>query len=158
MAEITLKNGILGTSKDKSTETLTDWQPYKPNLIILEEKSRSSSSRILPEEQCKPFVSRTKQSMEGTLSKFMSKSAKRHEENSNMIKEIQASIDASVRNQGASIKTLEIQIGRISKVLQERGFGSLPSSIEANLRDHVKPISTTVEADSNPIRVIDHPL
>ncbi|GKD26655.1 pyruvate dehydrogenase (acetyl-transferring) kinase, mitochondrial [Tanacetum coccineum] len=36
--------------------------------------------------------------------------AKRHEENSNLIKEIRASMDAAIRNQGASIKTLEIQI------------------------------------------------
>ncbi|GJX83737.1 hypothetical protein Tco_0333218 [Tanacetum coccineum] len=82
----------------------------------------------------------------------MIESAKRHEENSNMIKKIRASTDAAVRNQGASIKTLEIQIGQISKVLQERGFGSVPSSTEANPRDHVKSISTTAEADSNPIR------
>ncbi|GKE06649.1 hypothetical protein Tco_1398667, partial [Tanacetum coccineum] len=95
-----------------------------------------------------------RQSMEETLSKFMSESAKRHEENSNMIKEIRASTDAAIRNQGASIKTLEIQIGQMSKVLQERGFGSLPSSTEANPRDHVKSISTTVEADTNPIRHI----
>ncbi|GJX08952.1 retrovirus-related pol polyprotein from transposon TNT 1-94 [Tanacetum coccineum] len=90
--------------------------------------------------------------MEETLSKFMSESAKRHEENSNLIKEIRASTDAAIRNQGASIKTLEIQIGQMSKVLQERGFGSLPSSTETNPRDHVKSISTIVEADSYPIR------
>ncbi|GJW98046.1 homeodomain-like protein [Tanacetum coccineum] len=83
--------------------------------------------------------------MEETLSNFMSESAKRHEENSNMIKEIRASTDVAIRNQGASIKTLEIQIGQISKVLHERGFGSLPISTEANLRDHVKLISTNVE-------------
>ncbi|GKF00500.1 hypothetical protein Tco_0023850 [Tanacetum coccineum] len=53
--------------------------------------------------------------MEDTLSKFMSESAKRHKENSNLIKEIRASTDAAIRNQGASIKTLEIQIGQISK-------------------------------------------
>ncbi|GJS22078.1 ribonuclease H-like domain-containing protein [Tanacetum coccineum] len=40
----------------------------------------------------------------------MAESTKRHEENSNIIKEIQASTDAAIRNQGASIKTLEIQI------------------------------------------------
>nr|GEU36699.1 hypothetical protein [Tanacetum cinerariifolium] len=57
-----------------------------------------------------------------------------------------------LKNQGASIKTLEIQIRQMSKVLQERGFGSLPSSTETNPRDHVKSISTIVEADSNPIR------
>ncbi|GJW77072.1 hypothetical protein Tco_0138754 [Tanacetum coccineum] len=40
----------------------------------------------------------------------------------------------------------------MSKVLQERGFGSLPNSAETNLRDHVKSILTTVEADTSPIR------
>ncbi|GJT85632.1 homeodomain-like protein [Tanacetum coccineum] len=84
----------------------------------------------------------------------MSESAKRHEENSNLIKEIRASTDAAIRNQGASIKILEIQIGQMSKVLHKRGFGSLPSFTEANPRDQVKSISTTIEADSYPIRRI----
>ncbi|GJZ71058.1 hypothetical protein Tco_0634909 [Tanacetum coccineum] len=83
--------------------------------------------------------------------------AKRHEENSNLIKEIRATKDVAIRNQGASIKTLEIQIWRMSKVLQERGFGSLPSSTETNLRDQVKSISTTIKADSQPIRRIGSP-
>ncbi|GJW28626.1 putative reverse transcriptase domain-containing protein [Tanacetum coccineum] len=86
--------------------------------------------------------------MEDTLSKFMSESSKRHKEKSNLIKEIRASADAAIRNQGASIKTLEILIGQMSKVLQERGFGSLPSSTKANPRDQVKSILTTIEADS----------
>ncbi|GKC80436.1 mitochondrial proton/calcium exchanger protein-like protein isoform X1 [Tanacetum coccineum] len=90
--------------------------------------------------------------MEDTLSKFMSESAKRHKENSNLIKEIRASTDSAIRNQGASIKTLEIQIGQMSKVLQERGFRSLPSSTKTNPRDHVKSISTIIEADSSSIR------
>ncbi|GKD35188.1 putative reverse transcriptase domain-containing protein, partial [Tanacetum coccineum] len=42
----------------------------------------------------------------------------------------------------------------MSKVLQERGFRSLPSSTETNPRDLVKSISTTVEADMTPIRRI----
>ncbi|GKD56159.1 ATP-dependent DNA helicase PIF1-like protein [Tanacetum coccineum] len=42
----------------------------------------------------------------------------------------------------------------MSKVLQERGFGSLPSSTKTNLRDQVKLISTTIEADSHSIRHI----
>ncbi|GJQ91029.1 hypothetical protein Tco_0002168 [Tanacetum coccineum] len=62
-----------------------------------------------------------RQSMEDTISKFM---------------------NAAIRNQGASIKTLEIQIGQI------------PNSTETNLRDQVKSISTTIEADSNSIRCI----
>ncbi|GJY95902.1 hypothetical protein Tco_0512263 [Tanacetum coccineum] len=88
-----------------------------------------------------------KKSMEDTLRKFMSESAKIHEENSNLIKEMRASMDAAIQNQGASIKTLEIQIGQMSKVLEKRGFGRLPSSTEVNLRDQVKSISTTIEAD-----------
>ncbi|GKA77491.1 DNA-directed DNA polymerase, partial [Tanacetum coccineum] len=96
--------------------------------------------------------------MEDTLSKFMSESAKRHKENSNLIKKIRASTDATIRNQGASIKTLEIQIGQMSKVLQERGFGSLPSSTGTNLRDHVKSISTIFEDDASSIRrIVSHP-
>ncbi|GJS21833.1 homeodomain-like protein [Tanacetum coccineum] len=42
----------------------------------------------------------------------------------------------------------------MSKVLQERGFRSLPSSTKTNPRDQVKSISTTIEADSNSIRRI----
>ncbi|GKG21833.1 hypothetical protein Tco_0384428, partial [Tanacetum coccineum] len=50
--------------------------------------------------------------MEESLAKFMAESAKRHEEKSNIIKETKASIDAAIRNQGASIKSLELQIGQ----------------------------------------------
>nr|GEZ59224.1 hypothetical protein [Tanacetum cinerariifolium] len=68
--------------------------------------------------------------------KFMAESAKRHEENSILIKEIQASMDATIRNQGASIKALEIQIGQKSKALQERRSKNLPSLTKTNPRDH----------------------
>ncbi|GKD87529.1 hypothetical protein Tco_1358683, partial [Tanacetum coccineum] len=79
--------------------------------------------------------------LEESLTKFMAESAKRHEENLNIIKEIRASTDAAIRNQGASIKTLEIQIGKISK------------STETNPRDQVKSISTA-KADFSEIRHI----
>ncbi|GJV62998.1 putative reverse transcriptase domain-containing protein [Tanacetum coccineum] len=45
----------------------------------------------------------------------------------------------------------------MSKVLKERGFGSLPSSTETNPRDQVKSISTTIEADLHSIRCIRSP-
>ncbi|GJU38762.1 hypothetical protein Tco_1191719 [Tanacetum coccineum] len=54
----------------------------------------------------------------------------------------------------SEIKALEIQIGQMSKVLQERGSGSLPSLTETNPRDHVKSISTFREADTSSIRRI----
>ncbi|GJW09780.1 hypothetical protein Tco_1575607 [Tanacetum coccineum] len=62
-----------------------------------------------------PSYQERRQSMEDSLSKLMSESTKRHEENSSLIKEIRATTDAAIRNQGASIKTLEIQIGQMSK-------------------------------------------
>ncbi|GKD28816.1 hypothetical protein Tco_1239594, partial [Tanacetum coccineum] len=96
---------------------------------------RVAAPRFYQRNNVNPSYQEQRQSMEDTLSKFMSESTKRHEENSNLIKEIRASTDATIRNQGASIKTLEIQIGQMNKVLQERGFGSLPSSTEANPRD-----------------------
>ncbi|GJT53398.1 hypothetical protein Tco_0988452 [Tanacetum coccineum] len=82
-----------------------------------------------------------RQTLKESPTKFMAESAKRHEEKSNIIKEIRASTDAAIRNQGASINSLEIQIGQMSKVLQERGIG-LPDSTEPNPRDFVKSIST----------------
>ncbi|GJY28227.1 hypothetical protein Tco_0403994 [Tanacetum coccineum] len=96
----------------------------------------------------------TQQTLEESLTKFMAESAKRHAKNSNIIKEIRASTDAAVRNQRASIKTLEIQIGQMSNVLQERGIEGLPGSTEPNPRDHVKSI-TTSKADSSEMRLCD---
>ncbi|GJY05914.1 DNA-directed DNA polymerase [Tanacetum coccineum] len=95
-----------------------------------------------------PSYQERRQTMEELLSKFMAKSARRRDENSNLIKEIRASTDDAIRNQGASIKALEIQIRKMRKVLQERGSGSLPNLAETNLRDHVKSISTTVETNT----------
>ncbi|GKB07440.1 hypothetical protein Tco_0835724, partial [Tanacetum coccineum] len=115
---------------------------------------RATAPGYYQRNNANPSYQERRQSMEDTLSKFMSESAKRHEENSNLIKEIRASTDAAIRNQGALIKTLEIQIGQISKVLRERGFGSLPSSTETNPRDQVKSLSTTIEADSHSIHYI----
>ncbi|GJU50430.1 DNA-directed DNA polymerase [Tanacetum coccineum] len=115
---------------------------------------RATALGFYQRNNANPLYQERRQSMEETLSKFMSESTKRHEENSNMIKEIRALMDPAIRNQGALIKILEIQIGKMSKVLQERGFGNLSSLTEANPRDHVKSISTTVEADTNPIRCL----
>ncbi|GJV04178.1 DNA-directed DNA polymerase [Tanacetum coccineum] len=115
---------------------------------------RATAPGYYQRNNANPSYQERRQSMEDTLSKFMSESAKRHEENSNLIKEIRAMTDVAIRNQGASIKTLEIQIGQMSKVLRERGFGSLPSSTEKNPRDQVKSISTTIKTDLHSIRRI----
>ncbi|GJU81166.1 mitochondrial proton/calcium exchanger protein-like protein isoform X1 [Tanacetum coccineum] len=152
-----------GTSRTRSPYYTKDY-PLKEEGKTLEEAYytqfgapfhergyRATALGFYQRNNMNPSYQERRQSMEDTLSKFMSESTKRHEENSKLIKEIRASMDAAIRNQGASIKTLEIQIGQMSKVLQERGFGSLPSSTETNPRDHVKSISTIIEADSYPI-------
>ncbi|GJR12892.1 hypothetical protein Tco_0795544 [Tanacetum coccineum] len=115
---------------------------------------RATAPGFYQRNNANPSYQERRKSMEDTLSKFMGESGKRHEENFNLIKEIRASTDAAIRNQGASIKTLEIQIRQMSKVLQESGFASLPSSTETNPRDQVKSISTNIEADSHLIRLI----
>ncbi|GKB42123.1 hypothetical protein Tco_0887065, partial [Tanacetum coccineum] len=163
-----------GTSRSRSTKTSNGLAAIQAQLNNLGREIKKVNEKVYAAQvlcgQCKgphytkyfPLKEEGKtleeayytQSMEDTLSKFMSESAKRHKENSNLIKEIRASMDAAIRNQRASIKTLEIQIGQMSKVPQERGFESLPSSTKVNLRDQVKPVSTSAKADSYPIRRI----
>ncbi|GJX98402.1 hypothetical protein Tco_0355421 [Tanacetum coccineum] len=159
-----------GTSRVRSTETSNGLVAIQAQLNNLGRKIKKVNEKVYAAQivwgyratapgyyqrnNANPSYQERRQSMEDTLGKFMSESAERHEENSNFIKEIRASTDAIIRNQGESFKTLEIQIGQMSKVLQERGFGSLPSSTEANLRDQVKSISTTIEANSYPIHRI----
>ncbi|GKB26208.1 hypothetical protein Tco_0865609 [Tanacetum coccineum] len=92
-----------------------------------------------------PSYQEQRQSMEGTLSKVMSESAKRHEDNSNLIKEIRASTDAVIRKQGTSIKTLKIQIRQMSKIDCE-----YPKGIDENVlvdlrRDQVDDLMPTIE-------------
>ncbi|GJX98282.1 phospholipase-like protein [Tanacetum coccineum] len=55
-----------------------------------------------------PSYQERRQTMEESLRKFMAESAKTHDKNSNLIKEIRASMDVAIRNQGASINALEI--------------------------------------------------
>ncbi|GJZ28037.1 retrovirus-related pol polyprotein from transposon TNT 1-94 [Tanacetum coccineum] len=78
---------------------------------------RAAALGFYQSNNANPSYQERRQSTEDSLRKFMSESAKRHEENSNLIKEIQASTDAGIRNQGALIKTLEIQIGQMSKII-----------------------------------------
>ncbi|GJS34478.1 hypothetical protein Tco_0532860 [Tanacetum coccineum] len=122
--------------------------PYHPGV-----QYRAAGPRFYQQNNKNSSYPKRRQTLEESLTKFMAKSAKRYEENSNIIKEIQASTNVAIRNQGSSIKTLEIKIGQMSKVLQERGIISLPCLTKPNPRDHVKLISTA-KADSSVIRRI----
>nr|GEW65692.1 hypothetical protein [Tanacetum cinerariifolium] len=107
--------------------------PYQPTG-----QYRAARPRLYQRNNRNSSYPNRRQTLEESLTKFMAGSAKRYDENSNIIKEIRASTDVVIRNQGASIKTLEIQIGQVSKVLHEGGIGGLPGSTKPNLRDHVK--------------------
>ncbi|KAL5572381.1 hypothetical protein UlMin_021978 [Ulmus minor] len=48
---------------------------------------------------------------------------------------------ANFRNQGASIRNLEHQVGEISKLLTERAQGTFPSNTERNPREEAKAIT-----------------
>ncbi|GJX32546.1 hypothetical protein Tco_0242401 [Tanacetum coccineum] len=89
----------------------------------------------------------TELTLEESLSMFMAKIAKRHDENTNLIKELRASTDFALRNQKASIKALEIQVKKMSIILHERLSRNLQISIEIKPRVNDETISTSVKAD-----------
>ncbi|GKF27498.1 hypothetical protein Tco_0083392, partial [Tanacetum coccineum] len=121
------------TSRGRSTETSDGLAAIQAQLNNLGREIKKVNENVYAAqvgcEQCKGphYTKDCSQKEEGktleeayytqfdSLSKFMSESVKRHEENSNLVKEIRASTDAAIRNQGASVKTLEIQIGQMSK-------------------------------------------
>ncbi|GKF19130.1 DNA-directed DNA polymerase [Tanacetum coccineum] len=99
-----------GTSRSRSTETSNGLAAIQAQLNNLGREIKKVNEKVYAAqvgcEQCKgphytkdcplkeegnnanPSYQERRQSIEGTLSKFMSESAKRHEENSNLIKEI----------------------------------------------------------------------
>ncbi|GJZ18910.1 hypothetical protein Tco_0555500 [Tanacetum coccineum] len=124
-----------GTSRGRSTETSDGLAAIQAQLNNLEREIKKVNEKVYAAQgggyrattlgfyqrnNTNPSYQERRQSMKDTLSKFMGESTKRHEENSNLIKEIRASTDAAIRNQGASIKTLEIQIGQMSKLIHTR--------------------------------------
>ncbi|GJX31340.1 putative reverse transcriptase domain-containing protein [Tanacetum coccineum] len=120
-----------GTSRSRSTKTSDRLAAIQAQLNNLRRKIKKVNEKVYAAQEG-DIEQQLRDSIKGTINR--------------------ASTDAAIRNQGASIKSLEIQIGQMSKVLQERGFGSLPSSTEMNPRDQVKSISTPIEVDSYPIR------
>ncbi|GJZ84842.1 reverse transcriptase domain-containing protein, partial [Tanacetum coccineum] len=97
----------------------------------------------------------TELTLEESLSMFMAKIAKRHDEQSNLIKEIQASTDFALRNQKASIKALEIQIRQMSIILHKKLSENLQSSTKVKPRVNDEAISISVETGKPSIRRID---
>ncbi|GKA17379.1 hypothetical protein Tco_0697216 [Tanacetum coccineum] len=95
-------------SQNGTMEHLEEEDPITPKIAYKGRGYRATAPGYYQRNNSNPSFQERRQSMEETLSKFMSESTKRHKEISNLIKEIRASTDAAIRNQGGSIKTLEI--------------------------------------------------
>ncbi|GKC54822.1 gypsy/ty3 retroelement polyprotein [Tanacetum coccineum] len=84
--------GVIPTKTDADAKFGAPYQPrgqYRAAGLGFYQRNNRNSS--YPDRR---------QTLEESLTKFMAESAKRHEENSNIIKEIRASTDAAIRNQG----------------------------------------------------------
>ncbi|GJY42343.1 hypothetical protein Tco_0429613, partial [Tanacetum coccineum] len=93
--------------------------------------------------------------LEESLSMFMAEIANRHDEQSNLIKEIQASTNFALRNQKSSIKAFENQFRKMSIILHKKLSGNLQSSSKVKPRVYDETISTSVETDNPSICHID---
>ncbi|GJX90877.1 retrovirus-related pol polyprotein from transposon TNT 1-94 [Tanacetum coccineum] len=102
------------SSRTRSTETSDELAAIQAQHNNLEQEIKKVNEKVYAAqvecELCKGphYIKDCPQKEEGeTLEEaYYTQFAKRHEENLNIIKEIRASTDAAIRNQGASIKTL----------------------------------------------------
>ncbi|GKA19821.1 reverse transcriptase domain-containing protein [Tanacetum coccineum] len=97
----------------------------------------------------------TELTFEESLSMFMTKIAKKLDENTNLIKELHASMNFALRNQKASIKALKIQVRQTRIELHEKLSGDLRSSTVIKPRVDDETISTSVEIDKPSIPLAD---
>ncbi|GKA14397.1 pyruvate dehydrogenase (acetyl-transferring) kinase, mitochondrial [Tanacetum coccineum] len=107
LAAIQAQLNNIGREIKKVNERVYVAQVGRYRAVALEFYQRDNRNTLYQERR---------QTMEESLNKFMAKSAKRHDEHSSLIKEILASMNATIRFQGASIKALEIQIGQMRKM------------------------------------------
>nr|GEX11459.1 hypothetical protein [Tanacetum cinerariifolium] len=104
--------------RNEPAGSITTWETLKENFLS---QYKAAAPGFYQNNKGNPSYQEQRQIIEESLSQFMAESEKIHEENSNLIQEIQASTDVAIRNQRASIKALEIQIWKISKALADLG-------------------------------------
>ncbi|GJS75455.1 hypothetical protein Tco_0725336 [Tanacetum coccineum] len=110
---------------------------------------RAAASGFYQRDNGNTSYQERRQTMEESLNKFIAESAKRHDEHSSLIKEIRALTDTAIKNQGASIKALEIQIVQISnsittteeaKTPSIRRIGSDQYAVSSHKKDEKMPL------------------
>nr|GEZ41164.1 hypothetical protein [Tanacetum cinerariifolium] len=80
-----------------------------------------------------PIVGRIT-NVEKILNKFVKESLKKQKHSENLIWELKKYFDHIFKTQASSIKKLEVQLGKITGIVQNRETGSLPSSTKVNPR------------------------
>ncbi|GJT71524.1 hypothetical protein Tco_1030810 [Tanacetum coccineum] len=70
--------------------------------------------------------------LEDTLNKFIRESSKKQKEIKGLIWDIKKGYDHDFKAQASSIKQLEVQVGKIAEIVQNKNSGSLPSATKTN--------------------------
>nr|GEW31652.1 hypothetical protein [Tanacetum cinerariifolium] len=89
----------------------------KVNKRVYAAQVGAAALKFYQRDNGNPSYPERRETLEESLRKFMVESAKRHDENYNLIKEIIASMDATIRNQEASIKAWETKIRKMIKAV-----------------------------------------
>src|SRR3954465_546360 len=104
-----------------------NWRTTHPNLSW---GNNSNQQPQYPQQQQVRNEQQQKSGVEELLTKYIEENEKRLESN-----------DMFMKNQSASIKNLEMQMGQIHNLLAKRQQGTLPSDTEKNPREHVNAIT-----------------
>src|SRR3954464_579678 len=104
-----------------------NWRTTHPNLSW---GNNSNQQQQYPQQQQSRSEQQQKSGVEELLTKYIEGNKKRLESN-----------DMFMKNQSASIKNLEMQMGQIHNLLANRQQGTLPSDTEKNPREQVNAIT-----------------
>nr|GEU39813.1 hypothetical protein [Tanacetum cinerariifolium] len=124
-------------------------------LYAAQVRCRAAALGFYQRDNGNPSYQERRQIIEESLSKLMAESAKRHDENSNLIKEIRASTDVAIKNQRASIKALKNLNRAIEQALADLGAGVsvMPYSTFTNLGlGELAPTKLIIELADTTIR------
>ncbi|GKD56926.1 hypothetical protein Tco_1290313 [Tanacetum coccineum] len=80
--------------------------------------------------------------LEEILNNFIKESRIKQKESGNIVWGIKKTCDQTFKTQASSIKKIEIHLGKIAKIIQDKETGSLPSSTETNPRGLANAITT----------------
>ncbi|GKC20851.1 hypothetical protein Tco_1023001 [Tanacetum coccineum] len=124
-------------TNDKELQTiLNQIDNFENNMNIITEEVRMAQHKY------ETLIEGRISNLEETLNNFIKESRIRQKESENMVWGIKKTYDQTFKTQASSIKKIEIHLGRIAKIIQDRETGSLPSTTEINPRGLANAITT----------------